>query len=246
MRHRWWAIFMVLTFALAACSSAAPPTPVGETPGPAAAPAMQIPDQTRSPHFVDSYPSHGQTLRQPPEEIVVNFDFNLHEDSYISVARDGVPVAVGKANIDSTQLTMRTALGGQTGDGLYVVTYRACWPDRSCHDGQFAFTVDSETASYRDMTGKEAVSVEMVGLAFAPANIVVSKGTMVTWTNKEGAVHFVNSDPHPSHNAMAELNSGALGEGESHSYTFTRAGEWGYHCSAHYPQGMSGRVIVLD
>ncbi|MBI2863736.1 MAG: copper resistance protein CopC [Chloroflexi bacterium] len=259
MKHRLWAVLLILTITLAACSSnaapqsptatpgpAARPTAPGATPGPAAGPAFQTPHQIKSPHFVDSYPSHGQALRQSPEEIVMNFDFDLHPDSLIDVTRDGAPVDVAETVVEPNGLTMRAALGEMTGDGVYVVTYKACWPDGSCHDGQFAFAVDSGMASYIDMTGKEAISIDMAGLAFQPAKVVVSKGTTVTWTNGEGALHFVNSDPHPSHNALPDLNSRSLGENESYHYTFSRVGEWVYHCSAHYPQGMTASVIVVD
>ena len=71
----------------------------------------------------------------------------------------------------------------------------------------------------------------------------MSKGTKVVWTNGDGVAHFVNTDPHPSHNVLADLNSLDLAQGQSYSFTFTEVGEWGYHCSAHY-LSMVGRVIV--
>ena len=43
---------------------------------------------------------------------------------------------------------------------------------------------------------------------------------------------------------LPDLNSLDIGQGKSYSYTFGRAGEWAYHCSAHYPQGMVGSVLV--
>jgi hypothetical protein len=36
---------------------------------------------------------------------------------------------------------MSTDLPADAGAGLYLVKYTACWPDGSCHDGQFAFAV---------------------------------------------------------------------------------------------------------
>ena len=72
--------------------------------------------------------------------------------------------------------------------------------------------------------------------------IVVDRGTTVTWINQDGVEHFVNSDPHPSHNAVLDLNSKPLNEGDSYSFTFESAGEYGYHCSAH--TNMTGKIVV--
>ena len=203
-----------------------------------------LPKQLIAPHFVDSSPMHGEVFKQAPEAVVINFNFNLHEKSGISVTRDGAAVAAGKATIDPKQLAMRATLGKNSGDGLYLVSYKACWPDGSCHDGQFAFRVDSKVAAYQVMTGKQEVAIPQENLKFNPANIVVSKGTKVTWTNRDDVIHFVNTDPHPSHNVLPTLNSQPINKGESYSFTVNDTGEWGYHCSAHVPQGMVAHIIV--
>jgi plastocyanin len=62
------------------------------------------------------------------------------------------------------------------------------------------------------------------------------------WTNQDGFTHFVNSDPHPSHNGVPELNSTALEKGQSYSFTFAVPGVYGYHCSAH--TNMTAQVLV--
>ena len=140
---------------------------------------------------------------------------------------------------------MWVPLPANSGDGLYVVDYKACWPDRSCHNGRFAFTVDGKSkTSYLDMTGKKEVSIDMRDIKFTPANIIISKGTRVTWTNRDPVDHFVNTDPHPSHNVLPGLNSLDLKQGATFSYTLNDVGEWGYHCSAHFPQNMVAKVIV--
>ena len=205
---------------------------------------MSLPDQITAPHFVNSYPAHGDAFRQAPEAIVINFNFTLHPDSSVTVTRDGVVLGMGDVTIEDDKLTMRRPLGGGTGDGVYVIDYTACWPDGSCHEGRFGFTVDGAMAGYIDMTGKDEVVIDMKDLAFHPATIVISQGTTVTWTNSDAPTHFVNSDPHPSHNALETLNSLELTSGGSYSYTFTEAGEWAYHCSAHAAV-MKGHVIVV-
>ncbi len=141
------------------------------------------------------------------------------------------------------KLTLETTLPAGAGDGTYTVDYKACWPDGSCHDGQFAFIVDGKTAAnYTDMTGKAAVSIDIVNIAFGPQAVVVSAGTKVTWTNRDAVVHFVNSDPHPTHNHTPALNSLYLAKDTSYSFTFAQTGEYAYHCSAH--TNMTGRVLV--
>ena len=123
--------------------SAAPPTAAGagaaaQTQG--GAMPRKLPDQRLSPHFVVSSPKHGETLAKAPERIQINFDFTLHESSAIAVTRDGAPVQIGMIPVNPRGLVLAATLP-EAGDGLYVVGYKACWPDRSCHDGQFAFTV---------------------------------------------------------------------------------------------------------
>ena len=206
---------------------------------------MELPEQRFAAHFVDSAPAHGDAFTVVPEKVLINTDFTLNEISSITVQVDGEPIAAGPTTLGQRKLSMAAALPSDAGDGLYVVAYTACWPDQSCHEGQFAFTVDSEKGSaYLDMTGQAEVAVSMKDLRFGPAAIVVSKGTKVTWKNDDAAVHFVNSDPHPSHNFLDSLNSLELNQSDSFSYTFDEAGEWPYHCSLHVPDGMVGRVVV--
>ncbi|MSQ26164.1 MAG: hypothetical protein EXR49_07885 [Dehalococcoidia bacterium] len=57
-------------------------------------------------------------------------------------------------------------------------------------------------------------------------------------------MHFVNTDPHPTHNGLPQLNSTALKKGESYAFTFSSPGIFPYHCSAHVPEGMTGQVLV--
>lgn len=103
----------------------------------------KLPDQMIAAHFVGSTPKHGETLVAVPDKLALNFDFTLNKTSAISVTKDGGTVAVAAAQYDERSLMMSTTLPKTAGNGLYVVKYKACWPDNSCHDGQFAFTVKS-------------------------------------------------------------------------------------------------------
>lgn len=246
-----WLVVLLLMAAVACGtdeqSSTPEPVVAGEEApgeGEGVAPA-KLPDQLFAAHYVDSYPNHGDVFAQVPARAHIDFNFTLHEASSITVTRDGAPVEVGTLNLGLRNLSMWVALSGGAGDGLYLVKYSACWPDRSCHQGQFAFTVDAKTsASYLDLTGKQEVPIDMRDIKFEPAAVVVSPGTRITWRNRDPVTHFVNTDPHPSHNVVPELNSLDLGQGQSYSFTFNQPGEWGYHCSAHFPSGMTARVIV--
>ncbi len=207
---------------------------------------MKLPDQMFAAHFVDSAPKHGDAFAKAPDKVLINFNFTLSEPSAITVLKDDKPIQV-KTVLASNNLSMSAALPNDAGDGVYLVKYKACWPDKSCHDGAFAFVVDSKKkSSYVNMSGKSQVTVRMKGSMFEPPLLIVSKGTQVTWVNDDPFTHFVNSDPHPSHNNLPALNTLEIKKGESFSFTFSEPGEWAYHCSRHVPDGMTGHVLVVE
>ena len=198
-----------------------------------------------TPHFVDSSPTNGETFSQVPNQVVINFDFTLSPASTIAVTKDGAAVAAGKATLGPRNLALMSTLPANAGEGTYEVAFKACWPDNSCHDGKLSFKVDGKfRAAFADMTGKSELTIRMKDIKFSPALIRVSKGTKVTWVNDDPVEHFVNTDPHPSHNFLLGLNSLDLQPKQSFSYTFVEAGEFPYHCSLHVPADMRGRIIV--
>ena len=79
-----------------------------------------------------------------------------------------------------------------------------------------------------------AAMVEIKGFAFNPATITISKGTTVTWTQKDSAPHTVTTDI---------FDSGRLSQGQAFSYTFNQAGTFEYRCTIH-PSIPHGKVIV--
>jgi plastocyanin len=78
-------------------------------------------------------------------------------------------------------------------------------------------------------------NVQIRGVAFAPAALVVRPGTRVTWRNGD-------EDPHTVVASNQAFRSGALAPNGAFSFTFTRAGEYVYFCSLH--PHMVGRVVV--
>ena len=231
----------LVLLAVACGEEAATPTPESGQ-----ATSMTFPNKIVAPHFVDSYPTHGDTLTQLPQELVLNFNFNLHADSAITLTRDVESVDLGQVTITPNQLSMRASIDEATRDGVYQADYDACWPDRSCHEGSIAFIVRSpDISEYQDLSGQSEITVRMKDeKLFDPARMVLSSGTKVTWINDDEVAHFVNTDPHPSHNVLGDLNSLAINPGESYTYTFEEPGAWGYHCSAHYNLGMVAQVVV--
>lgn len=233
------AALTIIALLLASCGSATKVTTTTSS-------TSRLPLQRFAAHYVDAAPIHGKTFALVPDKVLINFDMTLAEPSSISITKDGKALQIGPPTISGpNSLHLSATLPSDAGDGEYVVNYKACWPDKSCHEGQFAFTVDSTaSATYTNMTDKREVAVDMKDLKFSATRIIVSKGTRVTWTNREAPIHFVNTDPHPSHNNLPDLNSLEIRQGEAYSYTFNRVGEWAYHCSAHFPLGMVASVIV--
>jgi len=92
-------------------------------------------------HYVSNTPAHGSVLDSAPSEISITFNFDLSSMSTISVTKDGQEVSSGDVKISADKLVLSKTLTSDSGKGLYTVKYSACWPDGSCHDGQFQFGV---------------------------------------------------------------------------------------------------------
>jgi plastocyanin len=71
-------------------------------------------------------------------------------------------------------------------------------------------------------------SVAIKGFAFAPAALTVKTGTRVTWTNQDSDAHTVTSA-----GSGGPLSSKALDNGDTFSFTFTKAGTYRYLCTIH-------------
>jgi plastocyanin len=78
-------------------------------------------------------------------------------------------------------------------------------------------------------------AVTMSGFAFNPAELEVKVGTAVTWTNEDSAAHTVVADD-------GSFKSGDIAQGQSFSFTFTKAGTFQYKCTVH--PSMVGQIIV--
>ena len=99
-------------------------------------------ENIKTPHFVSSNPENNAVLTKGPSQVTINFNFNLATGSVISVTANGNNVVAQPAKISADKLSM-TALINPVEPTNYKVNYTACWPDGSCHNGSFGFTVKS-------------------------------------------------------------------------------------------------------
>ncbi|OFW56302.1 MAG: hypothetical protein A2W01_01405 [Candidatus Solincola sediminis] len=94
----------------------------------------------QSPHYISSDPVNNALLSTSPAQVRINFNFTVAPPSEITVTRDGVNATAGATTISTDRLALIVAINaGQTGN--YKVDYKACWPDGSCHNGSFGFSV---------------------------------------------------------------------------------------------------------
>jgi plastocyanin len=170
---------------------------------------------------------------------------SLADGSRITVERDGELVAVSAPEFDPRRIYMSARLPADLGDGLYRVNYRACFADSSCAEGQIGFQVNAaRVQDFVDLTAEERVTIHLKDVTYQPNLLIISPGTTVTWVNDDSFEHFVNSDPHPSHNSFPALNSLDIPPTGNFSFTFEEPGEYAFHCSAHVPQNMFGTILV--
>ena len=200
----------------------------------------------KSAHYETNTPAHASTLAGVPVNVVIDFNFDLHDKSDISIKKDGKEYGLGRTSVDTNRLTLRRAMDPAAPDGLYTVEYNACWPDESCHDGSFQFAIDRTlSGDFEGQRGKEEVKVALVGITIKPQNIVIDSGTEVTWVNEDAAEHYINTDSHPAHTYYPKQNSRALKKGDTFSLVFDEPGIYPYHCSAH-PETMTGMILVEE
>lgn len=200
--------------------------------------------QIKAAHFESSTPEHGAKLAGAPNQVVIDFNFDLSEKSSISVKNNNQEYTEGQTTIDNSKLAMRRNLKTSAPDGTYEVTYIACWPDNSCHEGSFSFIIDrSMAASFTDHRNQPEITIMMSQIKFQPENLKITKGTKVTWVNDDTVDHYVNTDSHPAHTHQPDLSSRALKKGQSYSHTFAAKGLYPYHCSAH-AENMTGNILV--
>jgi plastocyanin len=84
--------------------------------------------------------------------------------------------------------------------------------------------------------GGGGTEVSMEGIAFVPAEVTVSVGGTVTWTNNDSVAHDVTAD------SFSSGEPGGMAPGDTFEHTFEEAGNFDYVCTVH--PGMEGTVTV--
>ena len=74
-------------------------------------------------------------------------------------------------------------------------------------------------------------------MAYSPASLTVTKGTVVKWVNDDSYPHTAAS------NDGTTFDSGNIAAGSSFSYTANTVGTFNYHCTIH-GTSMSGTLVV--
>ena len=80
-----------------------------------------------------------------------------------------------------------------------------------------------------------AAAVQIANFTFKAQVLTVKPGTTVTWTNADDIPHTVTSN-------AGVFKSKVLDSGDKFSFTFAKAGQFGYFCSIH--PHMTGTIIV--
>jgi plastocyanin len=102
-----------------------------------------------------------------------------------------------------------------------------------------ATTIGSEPS--KPMKG--AVVVKLTDTGFKPATVTIRKGQTVTFVNAGRDDQWPASNPHPIHTGYAGFDPGrSIVPGASWSFTFTRAGRWGFH--NHLSPDQVGTIVV--
>ncbi|MDP3973716.1 MAG: plastocyanin/azurin family copper-binding protein [Candidatus Daviesbacteria bacterium] len=201
-------------------------------------------DPKKSAHYESNTPEHGSVLVGVPINVVINFNFDLAPPSSISIAMNGKEYGLDETIIDDNKLSMRRKMNPNSPDGVYTVNYNACWPDKTCHDGNFQFKIDrTQSSTYTDLTDKKEVTINLENINFEPKNIRISKGTKITWINQDEVDHYVNTESHPAHTYYPDQNSKALKNGDQFSLVFNQTGIYPYHCSAHANTMMASILV---
>jgi len=95
------------------------------------------------------------------------------------------------------------------------------------------------------LTTEEDHVVQISDKSFQPDKLMIKVGERVTWKNVDTSDHTVTDIGRPSEpgfQSRNEFDSGVLKPGQTWSYTFTKEGNFQYHCTIH-PK-MIGVVVV--
>jgi plastocyanin len=91
-------------------------------------------------------------------------------------------------------------------------------------------------SSRADAPAAPVAKVMIANMSFSPSTLTVTAGTTVTWVNRDGDAHSVES------RGKGFTSSPLLNTGDKYSYTFTTPGTYAYYCAVH--ASMTGKIVV--
>jgi plastocyanin len=107
--------------------------------------------------------------------------------------------------------------------------------------GGAAAPKEEEQPAGRAGPERKTTAVAMRDIQFDPAELTISAGDTVRWTNEESVSHDVDgSGPGGEFSSGPE---GGMGQGDTYRFTFREPGTYEYVCRVHAP-GMAGTVTV--
>lgn len=81
-----------------------------------------------------------------------------------------------------------------------------------------------------DSAKQNSLIVTYTDSGFSPNNLTVKNGQTVTFKNESSSEMWVASAPHPTHTDYPEFDAKkSYANGQSYTFTFTKAGTWKYH-----------------
>ncbi len=143
--------------------------------------------------------------------------------------------------------------------GWYVYAHPMKSQTPSTAAMNMASTTMASSTTPTDGTVPAPVTVTYTGQGFSPKSVTVAQGQAVTFVNQSSGQMWVASDPHPTHSGYdgtsrtthcAPGYAGAapfdecaqVASGGSFTFTFDKAGTWGYH--NHADDAVKGTVVV--
>ena len=64
-------------------------------------------------------------------------------------------------------------------------------------------------------SGVSTTTITISGAGVSPRDIVVARGSRVTFVNNDAVGHDMNSDPHPAHTSCTDMNVGFVSNGQT-------------------------------
>jgi plastocyanin len=98
-----------------------------------------------------------------------------------------------------------------------------------------AFLMSAVASITKAAPAPAAAAVQIDNFTFNAASLTVKPGTTITWTNGDDIPHTVVAKD-------GSFKSKVLDTGDRFSFTFAKAGQFGYFCSIH--PHMTGTIVV--